>query len=130
MKTLNIQLKDDVYERVVNEANNVDRSIRNMVSVLVEMGLNCNDQQPQAEVAMPILNGMDVDTRVDSLYSKFEEVKRKKQEHPRLQAIKAELSELGDQLEGETSPTKANELMIRIQELQKEANAISDELNK
>lgn len=130
MKILNIQLKDEVYERVVDEAERVDRSVRNMVSVLVERGLNSINDQSQVEVVAPALDNMDVDVKVDYLANKFEENKRKKQEHPRLQAIKTELKELKNQLDDEDDSDKAVHIMNRIQELQKESNDINKEIEE
>lgn len=53
-KTLNIELSESTYEKVVKEAKSLDRSVRKMVSLLVERGLEPRPEpQPQTPVYKP-----------------------------------------------------------------------------
>lgn len=116
MKTLSIQLKDEVYEKVVNEAKRVDRSVRNMVSVLVEKGL---DNNTPVEYAQPVYQPTwEMPPELEERVNRYEELKRKKKENPELQAIKEELENLSDELKYAEDSNKANEIMIKMQELQ------------
>lgn len=127
MKTLNIQLKDDVYKMVVSEAQRVDRSVRNMVSVLVEKGLN-NDATVVEYTQPTYQPTWEMPPEIEEKTSRYDELKKIKQGHPRLQAIKSELETLSAQLEDETDPSNANEILARMQELQKENNDIIKEI--
>lgn len=53
-KTLNIELSESTYKKVVKEAKSLDRSVRKMVSLLVERGLEPKPSPlPQAPVYQP-----------------------------------------------------------------------------
>lgn len=116
-----ITINDEAYSMLRELAKYYGRTLSGQFWYILK-----NYSEPTVEAQPMILPRLDIDEES----RKFEEVKRRKQEHPRLQAIKAEIAEIGEQLDNENSPTKANELITRLQELQKEANAISDELNK
>lgn len=126
MKTLSIQLKDDVYEKVVNEAKRVDRSIRNMVSVLVERGLNSDALINTFNPTFGSTLGMSPE--LEERANKAEKLRKKKKENPKLRAVKAELEELHDQLDDTTDSSKASEILAKIQELQREASDITKEI--
>lgn len=107
-KILNIELPNNVYNMVVDEADNNDRSVRKMVAMLVERGLGVRgrytteDIQPNNEL-------------VDRMANQFISKKQAYENDPEYIELKSEVDELSEELDEVEDMVRAREIMESIQ---------------
>lgn len=125
-----ITISDEAYKMLRDLADDNDRTLSGQISYILKRYKETDSVAEEVVNSNYSLDSMNVNTKVDYLANKFENNNRRKQEHPRLQAIKEELKELSDQLDSENDPTEVTYIMEKIQELQKERNNIIKEIEE